>query len=349
MTGQWMRREISEQPDRWLDLIESQRGAITAAADRINAGPEVLLRTIARGSSANAGAYFAYVAAQEWGRLVVEARPAAVTVLNQPSLGPRSANIVLSQSGGSPDLRAVADAARKAGELVIAMTNAPASPLARIADVHIDLSAGTERSVAATKSYTAELIGLFALVRAATGHRWSAIEEAVAGAAAVARRMIPAAEVWARRTAGEWSDVDRALLIGRGPSLASALEGALKLVETSGIAASGWSSAEVMHGPLGQVSAGIPVLTFGSGTDGHDSTIDAARAAQALGARVYAIGAGYPGAQEALPIDGFNGVDRGLVPTVEVIAVQHLALALATSRHRNPDAPVGLAKVTRTT
>ena len=344
-----MRREIAEQPDAWFAVVASQRAAITEAAERLSAVADAPLRTVARGSSAHAGVYLAYLAAREWGRLVVEARPSTVTVQRASSWGPRSTNVVLSQSGGSPDLRAVVEAARASGEVVVAMTNAPASPLATLADVHVDLSAGPERSVAATKSYTAELVALFALVRTATGSSWSAVEDAVAAAASVARVAVPAAETWAQRAVTQWADVDRALLIGRGPSLATALEGALKLVETSGIAASGWSSAEVMHGPVGQVTPGTPVLTFGAGTAGHDSTVAAARAARALGATVYAIGASHDGAHESVRVDGLGGLDPELVPAVEIIAVQHLALALSASRGRDADAPVGLAKVTQTT
>lgn len=345
--GELMRAEIAEQPDRWGDLLATQAEAIAAAAAVLTEGGGAI-QVVARGSSGNAGVYGTYLAAAELGALVVDARPSVTTVLGRSTVGPPVVPLVLSQSGASPDLLAVVAGARAAGRRVVAFTNAADSPLAREADVHVDLSAGPERSVAATKSYTAELLALFATVRVAAGEPWEAVVASVSAAADVARGAVPTAEEWAPAVVAGWGRPDRAVMVGRGASLASALEGALKLVETSGIAASGWSSAEVRHGPLGQVSPGVPFVTFGVGTPGDQSTVDAALAAADLGARVIAVGCGHPGAAQVFEMDGRAGLDPALVPLVDIIVAQHLALAASLDRGRDPDHPRGLSKVTLT-
>lgn len=347
MTGELMRAEIAEQPDRWRDLLSTQHAAIAAAAALVTE-PGVPIQVVARGSSGNAGVYGMYLAAEELGTLVVDARPSVTTVLGRAPVGPPVIPLVLSQSGASPDLRAVVTAALGAGQRVVAFTNVVHSPLARAANVHVDLSAGPEHSVAATKSFTAELLALFAMVRIAGGHQWETVVEAALAAADVARDVVRTAPDWARDLVATWGRPDRALMVGRGSSLATALEGALKLIETSGVAASGWSSAEVRHGPLGQVTSGTPFVTFGVGTPGDESTVEAARAAAALGALVIAVGQAHDGATSVFEIPGRDGLDPALVPLVDVIAAQHLALATALDRGRDPDRPVGLSKVTLT-
>lgn len=347
VAGELMRAEIAEQPDRWVDLLATQGEAITAAAAVLTERGGAI-QVVARGSSGNAGVYGTYLAADELGALVIDARPSVTTVLGRSTVGPPVVPLVLSQSGASPDLLAVVAGARAAGQRVVAFTNVADSPLARGADVHVDLSAGHERSVAATKSYTAELLALFATVRVAAGQAWDDVVAAVSAAADVARGAVTAAEEWAPAVVAGWGRPDRAVLVGRGVSLASALEGALKLIETSGIAASGWSSAEVRHGPLGLVSSGVPFVTFGVGTLGDESTVDAALAAVDLGALVIAVGRGHEGAELVMDIDGRAGLDPALVPLVDVVAAQHLALAASLARGRDPDRPRGLSKVTLT-
>lgn len=186
------------------------------------------------------------------------------------------------------------------------------------------------------------------MVRVATGVPWEDVAAAASAAADVARAAVTVAEDWAPAVVAHWGRPSHAMMVGRGASLASALEGAPMFVETSGIAASGWSSAEVRHGPLGQVSPGTPFVTFGVGTPGHESTVDAALAAADLGALVVAVGGSHDGSALALDIDGRTELDPALVPLVDVVAAQHLAPAASLERGRDPDRPRGLSKVTLT-
>ena len=140
--------------------------------------------------------------------------------------------------------------------------------------MHIDLCAGPELSVAATKSYTAELVALHVWVRLAAGETFDAVRDDVAPAAAAAGVVVerPAREP---ESAADLLDADRVLVIGRGYSLATAKEAALKLIETCSIAASGWSAADAKHGPLGQVVEGTPVFLLGASEFGRESVLGA--------------------------------------------------------------------------
>ena len=139
------------------------------------------------------------------------------------------------------------------------------------------------------------------------------------------------------------------LVIGRGYSLATAKEAALKLIETCALAASGWSAADAKHGPLGQVVAGTPVFLLATAEFGRDSVLAVAPDVLARGGRVFPVGARLadPEAEQGFA-DLFPVVHEALVPMLEIIPLQQLALELALLRGQDPDRPTGLTKVTRT-
>ena len=345
--GAHMAAEIVEQPDRWRDLLRAGRSALESAARLIRDADPALIVFAARGSSDHAAMYAQYLTHNVLGIPALLATPSTVTAFGSELRYPASVMLAVSQSGESPDLLETVRAAKHAGVPVVAFTNSDASSLAALADVHVPLSAGAELSVAATKTYTAELLALHLVIRLAAGAEWPALERQVLAAADVASAVIAASPL---RLAESLEGDARVLVVGRGYSMATAKEGALKLMETNAIAASGWSAADATHGPLGQVVPGTPVIVLTASPDGRASVEAFAHAAGQLGGRVIAVGEAVEGAAGHVSLPGLQGqdLDPALVPAIEIIPLQQLALDLARRRGLDPDQPLGLAKVTKT-
>src|SRR6185437_6531341 len=270
--GGGMAADIAEQPDVYARLLEPARSEqIAAIAARIAANPPRHIVFTARGTSDHAALYGAYLTEIRLGIPAGLASPSAVTVFGaRPDL--RDALVIgVSQSGGSADLVEVVRVARESGAQTLAITNNPDSPLAGAAELHIDVAAGHERAVAATKTYTAELLALLLLiegVRAGDG-RPGAEELAALGrlpglAAGVLEDQTPAQLAPRYRFAG------RVVTTGRGYAYPTARETALKLMETSYLPALAFSGADLLHGPLAMTDPDVPVLAFvGDGPAGQ--------------------------------------------------------------------------------
>lgn len=346
--GALMRAEIVEQPDRWLDLLRTQRSAIDDAAGLITVERPQLLVMIARGSSDHAARYGQYLAQQMLGIPVQLATPAAVTVQGVELSYPRAVAIAVSQSGESPDLIETAKSCQRASLPLISYTNNPASTLARLGDVQVDLSAGVEQSVAATKTYTAELLALLLTIARAAGRSWESLAAEVEKAAVAARELVQCESD--PELIADLVTSRRALIVGRGISMSTAQESALKLMETSAIAASGWSASDATHGPLGQIEPGVPVIAFTSVSEGRESVQTFTLAARRLGGKIYTFGPTAEGLVPAgLVAEETQGAWSALIPLLEIIPVQRVALSLSLELGKDPDTPVGLSKLTMTT
>ena len=345
--GAHMAAEIVEQPQRWRDLLHAGRGALEDAARLIREAGPALIVLAARGSSDHAAMYAQYLSHNLLRIPALLATPSTVTAFGSELRYPPAVMLAVSQSGESPDLLETVRSAKRAGLPVIAFTNSDTSSLAALADVHVPLSAGPELSVAATKTYTAELLALHVVIRLAAGDPWPVVVRRVEVATEVASTVIATSTLG---LAESLQHADRVLVVGRGYSMATAKEGALKLMETNAIAASGWSAADATHGPLGQVVRGTPVIVLTASPDGRESVATFGRAAGDLGGRVIAIGNRLDGRAEHMSLPGLQGedLDPALFPLIEVIPLQQLALDLARLRGLDPDRPLGLAKVTKT-
>lgn len=347
--GALMRREITEQPDRWLDLVQG-RAAVDEAARFLaglrSAGRLDGLVFAARGTSDHAATYAQYLSQSLLGLPAAMATPSVATVYDRHVQNPNTCLVAVSQSGASPDLVATLESARTRGAPTIAFTNDAESPLARAADVHVPLLAGPERSVAATKTYTAELLALHMWLRAAAGDPASEVDRELRELASHGREVAGRSAELAPALAERLVTADRALLIGRAFGAATAREGALKLMETSSIAASGWSAADAKHGPLASAVPGTPVFCFVGERAGRESVEALVPDLRARGADVHLVGAepGRPGLAGILP----PGVPDPLLPVLSILPIQCLALELALAKGLDPDRPVGLTKVTRT-
>jgi len=351
--GSGMAADIAEQPEVFARLLDEHSGAIAEVAAQIaKRRPRNVIFT-ARGTSDHAALYAAYLTEIRLGVPAGLASPSAITVYGaRPDL--RDCLVVgVSQSGGSPDLGEVIRVAREQGALTLAVTNAPSSPLATAAELHIDISAGAERAVAATKTYTAELLALHMLiegVRAPAGRLGKQERAALAKLPRLAEETL--ADNTAVELAGRYRFAARVVTTGRGYAYPTAREAALKLMETSYLAALAFSGADLLHGPLAMADPDVPVLAVvGAGPGGQSMRDVLAR----LGERRADLVVVGPGGSDVDTKAGRSplrvptpAVDERYGPLLDILPLQRLALALALARGENPDAPRGLKKVTAT-
>lgn len=296
--------------------------------------------TLARGSSDHAAQHTAYLIMARLGRLVTSLPMSLVTLQHAALAKPGLLVLAFSQSGQSPDLVDPMRYFTQNGATTVALVNDPASPLAREATLVFPLCAGEERSVAATKTFIAQLVAGAKIVAA-----WEEDPALEAGLSQLPSALEAAVHSdWSRGIAALTS-VDRLFILGRGTGLAIAQEAALKLKETCGIQAEAFSAAEVRHGPMALVDEGFPLLVFAPRGPAQAGLIAVAHDLQERGARVLL----------AAPPD-VPGVDLPLVPAPHpeldaVTAIQSfypMVEALSRARGLDPDHPPHLSKVTRT-
>lgn len=349
MTGRtsWMRAEIDAIPTLLADARSDSR-AIQAVAARIVAHPPVAIVIAGRGTSDHAAVYARYLLELTIGVPVSLAAPSLVTLYEARPAWRDVLVLAISQSGGSPDLLAVIDAARRGGALTCGIVNDLGSELAGLVDLLVPIGAGQEHSVAATKSYVLALDTIARLAAATAATAWGG---ALCTVPETARRVLDASSAW---MAGEGAPLveslggaDRALVVSRGFNMATALEVALKLKETAQIFADGYSAADLMHGPVSLGGPAVPAIVFRP--DGPTvPSIEVARSALGLaGSPTWTIGA--PSlrtgpATLALPCD----LPEPLTPIALVLPGYLLAEQVARRRGLDPDRPRGLAKVTKT-
>jgi len=312
------------------------REVVQALAAELRQNPPPFIVTCARGSSDHAATYGKYLFETQLGLVTASASPSVGSVY-EAALQVRGAlYIVVSQSGKSPDLLRNAEAAKAAGARVVALVNVEDSPLAQLADTVIPLGAGTERSVAATKSYLASLAAFLQL-----GAYWKNDPALIGALDQLPAALSQAWECdWSAVTDG-LADAHNLFVLGRGPGLAAAQEAALKFKETCGLHAEGYSSAEVKHGPMALVGKDFPVVAFALPDETGAGTRAVAEEFAARGAKVWLAGEG-----GALPV---AAAPHPLCAPLLIVQSFYRAInALALRRGNNPDLPPHLNKVTET-
>lgn len=341
--GSVMRSEIDEQPSMLARALDTSIPEIRRVAAVLRDRAPRFVLFAARGTSDHAALYAKYLVEVHLGIPCGLASPSTTTAYAaRPDL--RDVLVVaVSQSGGSPDLVEYAAVARECGATVLAVTNAPESPLAAAAELHLDVRAGAELAVAATKSYTAELLALWLLVDA-----WRDGDGSAAQAVPVAAASVLSSYDQVARVAERYRFTDRIVLTARGFSYPTAREAALKMMETSYVAAHAFSGADLLHGPLAMIDEEHPVIAVvpeGVGATAMRPVLERLR-----GRHVDLVVVGGPSstpyATSSVLLD--HGLPEDLAPVVDIIALQHLALVMATSRGFDPDSPRGLSKVTET-
>jgi len=335
-----MLQEARDAPRAVERLLAGSGEAIDALAHVLRQSSIRTVATIARGSSDHAANFVGYLLMARLGIVTTSLPPSVVTLHQAPINTECLAAIAFSQSGRSPDLIDAMMALRVRGAVTAAFVNDVASPLAHAAQHTIDLHAGEERSVAATKSFISQLVAGVRLL--ATWAQDSALLDALA--------RLPLSLDAAVRT--DWSpavealrSVDRLLVIGRGAGLFIAHEMALKFKETCGIQAEAFSGAEVKHGPMALMESGYPVLVIAPRGPTQRGLVEVADELRGRGAHVVLAAPGEI-TQAQLRI-----VDTGHEYLDGVSAIQSfypMVEALARMRGLDPDKPRHLSKVTRT-
>lgn len=341
--GTVMRREIEAQPDVLDGLRTDGLAPIRAVADELRRRSPRFVLFAARGTSDHAALYAKYLVELRLGLPCGLASPSTMTAYaGRPDL--RDVLLVtVSQSGGSPDLVETATVARQCGATVLAVTNAPTSALHLAADLGVDVRAGAEVAVAATKSYTAELLALWLLVDA-----WAGADGSAAGAVPSVVRarlgLLPEVEQLAAR----FRFTDRMVLTGRGYSYPTAREAALKLMETSYVAAHAFSGADLLHGPLAMLDEEHPVVAVVPDGVGATAMLPVLERLRARGTDLTVLGGEAAAAYGTSSLLLEPALPEELAPVADIVTLQQLALLMATARGFDPDRPRGLAKVTET-
>lgn len=338
----WYAREVQEQP-RVVERV------VADAPERLRTwlaqvAPELPFLLLARGTSDHAATYGRYLLAQLAGRDALLAVPSLTTVHDRDPAR-RAAVVGISQSGRSPDIVQVMQRGASLGWPTLAIVNDPSSPLAMAAESVLDLGCGPERSVAATKSYTASLAALAALAVEAAPERdrdawWAELQAVPDHLARALSAPLPEESVAVLAAA------ERVLVTGRGVNLATAQELALKLQETTGTMAQAWSPADLLHGPVAAAGPATPVVAVAP-PDAHDpSVLEACQQARRRGSPLVVLGDGPP---DAITVATPRGVPAWLTPLSTIVTGQRLVGAVAARRGTDVDRPGGLQKVTETT
>ncbi|HEX3777501.1 MAG TPA: SIS domain-containing protein [Polyangiaceae bacterium] len=339
-------REILEQPRVLQQLLNEGRQAAEEAAIAIKKfGPEFVL-IAARGSSDNAARYAQYLLGAHNRLAVALAVPSLFTLYDSPPNLQRALAIGISQSGQSPDIVGVLEETRKQGGATLAVTNEVASPLSRVSDHTLPLLAGQEKAVAATKTYTTELLALAMLSAALEGdkERWAALERVPAWVNEVIEKNANLTDQAAR-----FEGAQKLVVLGRGFNYSTAFEIALKLKETSYLVAEPYSVADLLHGPVAMIDRGFRVILVAPSGRTQADLPHLLSLLENRGAELLAI-SDLPEvlARAQSRIELPAGVPEWLSPIVAVVPGQLFAGALAVSSGQNPDQPRGLSKVTMT-
>ena len=344
VTGVLMLGEMLEQPKVLADSIKLWDQDISAICSVL---PEKIQGVvfIGRGSSDNAATI---------GRYAVEAFTGIPASLAAPSLSTRYAPhtsyvdyviVAMSQSGGTPEVIAAASALKGKGSKIIAITNSEDSSLARIADLHIDLQAGVEKAVPATKTVTAQVLAVLKIASALAKKKGldSPISQDELMRLPEAVKEVLNDFKSAERIVSQCLSANRLQLIGRGLVYGAVLEAAIKIKETSGVFAHGISSADFVHGPIAAVDNELPVIIFDAGGVNSEELSNLNIRLQKMGITTYTSSLD-PKCSIPLPL-GFSEILNS-IPII--IRGQQLSYSWAIAMGKNPDSPMGLSKMTLT-
>jgi glucosamine--fructose-6-phosphate aminotransferase (isomerizing) len=335
-----MRREVEEIPQAVERLLSGGGDAMRAAARAVSDRDPAYFVTVARGTSDHACTYFKYAAELLAGLPVASVGPSVASIYKARLRMSGSVCLSVSQSGRSPDIVDLTRAARAGGAYTLAVTNDAASPLAAAADATLDIHAGPELSVAATKTFVTSALSCLWLVAELVGD--ADLLTAIRGLPELPGQ--GGGDGLERGCRGRRRGV--ALHAGAGPSWAISNEAALKFKEVCQLHAESYSSAEVLHGPVSIVDRGFPVLAFAAADAAEGALAEVADALAGKGASVFATTDRVREA-ERLP---FVRTGHPLTdPLALIVSFYAMIEGVAVARGLDPDMPRHLRKVTETT
>jgi glucosamine--fructose-6-phosphate aminotransferase (isomerizing) len=339
MTQTHLYQEAAQAADTVRLQIRTNTELMERLGERLRRHRPYAVVTCARGSSDHAATFAKYLIETRVGILTSSAAPSVSSVYAAKADLRGTVMLAISQSGASPDLLATVASAKSAGAVIIALVNVESSPLAQAADYTVPLCAGSEQSVAATKSYIAALAAIIHLVAF-----WSQDEELLD---ALAQAPAHLERAWKL----DWQPALAALqpardlyVVGRGLGLGIAQEAALKLKETCGLHAEALSAAELRHGPMALVQPGFPVLIFAQNDETHGGVEALAAELAERGAQIMLAGANAP---RSLVL-ATETAHPAIQPMLVIQSFYRLVNALSLARGYDPDRPPHLRKVTET-
>ncbi|MBW4707019.1 SIS domain-containing protein [Roseobacter sp. YSTF-M11] len=335
-----MRREVLEIPVAVERLLRNGADDIARAANALRHQNPGYMISVARGSSDHVATYLKYASELLTGTPISSIGPSIASIYKRQLNLEGSACLSVSQSGKSPDIVEMARMARAGGALSIALTNHPDSPLAEVSDHALNLHAGPELSVAATKTFVNSAVaGIWLLSEWAEDMK---LRAAIHDLPAKLEKAVQLDWPEARSALGDRNSV---FCLGRGPAYAVSSEAALKFKETCQLHAESYSSAEVLHGPVSIVDGGFPVIALAAQDEAESALAGVADELARKGASVFATTAHVTQARSLETVR----TDHPLTDPISMITSFYAMVErVAAARGINPDAPRHLKKVTET-
>jgi len=339
--------EISEQPERIQDLLLSQRKNIERIAAEIKKREVGYVFLAARGTSDNAGRYANYLLGAMNGLPLALATPSLFTYYKRPPVLKNALMIGISQSGMSPDIVSVLEEGRRQGCMTLSITNESHSPLAQTSDFVLDIRAGAEKAVAATKTYTTELMSVAMLSTALSGNQkqWTELGKVPAWMREVCKQ-----NEFIAQAAQRYRYMDQTVVLGRGFNYSTAFEWALKLKELTYITAEPYSSADFAHGPIAIVESGYPVFAVAAKGKVFNSMLGMLeRLRSGIAAELIVISNDKRALSLAqVPLKIPTDVPEWLSPLVNILPAQLFAYHLTRAKGYSTEQPRSIHKVTET-
>jgi glucosamine--fructose-6-phosphate aminotransferase (isomerizing) len=340
-----MLAEIAEQPGALERTIAAERGKITKLANTLKSRDIDLIVLVARGSSDNAALFGRYLLEITTGIPVSLSAPSVHTIYGARLKLDHALVVGVSQSGEGEDINRVLENARQCGAYTVGITNEPNSTMTRLVDEALLTHGGRERSVAATKTFTGQMLLFYMLAAELSSGSPGFFFEPIPEFVARALEQKPAILELVQR----YVFMENCVVVGRGLAYANAYELALKLMETCYVVAERFSSADFLHGPLAMVERHFPVILFappGVMLPGVKNLIERLRE---LKADTLAITGDLDAAALCTrSIIMPREIDEFLAPIPYIVPGQLFAALLAEAKGLDPDAPRSLSKVTRT-
>lgn len=326
-----MRSEINEAPARFVAMLNRDLSALDVKPIMASRA----IYTIARGSSDAAANILSYAFMQALGKPMTTLPPSVFSLGNGIDMA-GSTGLVISQSGASSDLVKTIDGVNKRGGQTIAITNTAASPASKIADISIDMGAGPELAIPATKSVICTIAAGMALLAKLVPDYAKECVAATEAMASIEGKSLPVLEALVTAL----KNSDSVFVIGRGCGFGAAQEIALKFKECAALHAEAYSASEVLHGPLQLATKPLTVLILDTQEPEIQDSLNIAEARfRGINTPVFRVSPADLGAPKTSPASA-----AALLLYALYAVVHDLTLALGM----NPDSPETLAKVTDT-
>ena len=340
-----MLEEIAEQPSALARTIKEECGKIARLGQFLKQRDIDLIVLVARGSSDNAALFGRYLLEITTGIPVSLSAPSVHTIYGAKLKLEHALVVGVSQSGEGEDINRVLENARASGAYTVGITNEPNSSMSSLVDEMLLMHGGRERSVAATKTFSGQMLLFYMLAEGLASSKPSFSYESIPDFVERALEQKPAILELVQR----YAFMENCVVVGRGLTYANAYELALKLMETCYVVAERFSSADFLHGPLAMVERHFPVILFappGVMLPGVKNLIERLRElhAETLAITSDLDAAGMCSRAIIMPKE----IDEFLAPIPYIVPGQLFAALLAEAKGLNPDAPRSLSKVTRT-